>query len=78
MIEPKVSAKTMICPLTNDGTIYALQNENGEMIGTGTRVVCEVLRHIIDKQNNPRLNEYPPARGQKVQPHNNVRSAIVL
>lgn len=41
--------KPMILPLDNEGTIYALQDEKGNIIGTGTREVCEVLMDIITK-----------------------------
>jgi hypothetical protein len=35
--------KPLILPLDVNGKIYALQDENGNTIGTGTREVCEVL-----------------------------------
>lgn len=40
-------AQPMIFPLDANGRIYALQDENGKTIGTGTREVCEVLLCII-------------------------------
>ena len=39
--------KPMILPLDLEGKIYALQDEKGNTIGTGTREVCEVLMFII-------------------------------
>jgi hypothetical protein len=39
----------MILPLDLEGKIYALQDEKGNTIGTGTREVCEVLMYIIAK-----------------------------
>jgi hypothetical protein len=42
-------AKPMILPLDANGQIYALQDEKGNTIGTGTREVCEVLLYIITK-----------------------------
>ena len=42
-------AEPMILPLDANGQIYALQDEKGNTIGTGTREVCEVLLYIITK-----------------------------
>ena len=65
LVEPK------IYPLDVDGRIYALQDEKGNTIGTGTREVCEVLLYIITKpamQNSSRVSPQRP----------NVRSAIAV
>ena len=43
----------MILPLGVDGEIYALQDDKGNIIGTGTREVCEVLLYIITKPASP-------------------------
>jgi hypothetical protein len=68
-------AKPMIFPLDANGQIYALQDEKGNTIGTGTREVCEVLLYIITKPASPsisgRLNVSAQQRG-------NVRSAIAI
>lgn len=48
-------AKPMILPLDGNGRIYALQDEKGNMIGTGTREVCEVLLYIITKPASPNV-----------------------
>jgi hypothetical protein len=42
-------SKPIILPLDDQCTIYALQDEQGNTIGTGTREVCEVLMYIINK-----------------------------
>jgi len=42
-------SKPMIFPLDIQGKIYALQDEKGNTIGTGTREVCEVLMYVITK-----------------------------
>ena len=42
-------AEPMIFPLDSNGRIYAIQDEKGNTIGTGTREVCEVLLYIITK-----------------------------
>ena len=67
-----MQAGPKIFPLDEQGTIYALQDEKGNTIGTGTREVCEVLLFIITKpasQNvSGRVNPQRP----------NVRSAIAV
>lgn len=66
-------AQPMIFPLDGQGEIYALQDERGNTIGTGTREVCEVLLYIITKPASPsisgRVNSPVPQRP-------NVRAAI--
>jgi hypothetical protein len=67
-------AKPMIFPLDANGLIYALQDEKGNTIGTGTREVCEVLLYIITKPASPSIsgrNVSAPQRG-------NVRAAIAI
>lgn len=65
-------AEPKIYPLDVDGRIYALQDEKGNTIGTGTREVCEVLLYIITKPAmqsvSGRINPQRP----------NVRSAIAV
>lgn len=66
-------SKPMILPLDSNGQIYALQDEKGNTIGTGTREVCEVLLYIITKPASPsisgKINGPSPQRP-------NVRAAI--
>jgi hypothetical protein len=68
-------AEVMILPLDINGRIYALQDEKGNTIGTGTREVCEVLLYIITKPASPsvsgRINVAIPQRP-------NVRAAIAI
>ena len=68
-------AKPVIFPLDANGQIYALQDEKGNTIGTGTREVCEVLLYIITKPASPsisgRINVSAQQRG-------NVRAAIAI
>jgi hypothetical protein len=66
-----MQGKPMIFPLNKSGEIYALQDEKGNTIGTGTREVCEVLLYIITKQTSPASNKMNPQRP-------NVRSAIAV
>lgn len=46
-------SKPMILPLDVESDIYALQDEGGKTIGTGTREVCEVLLYLITKTSHP-------------------------
>lgn len=68
-------AEPMILPLDMHGKIYALQDEKGNTIGTGTREVCEVLLYIITKPASPsvsgRVNVPIPQRP-------NLRAAIAI
>jgi len=64
----------IILPLDRDETIFALQDQNGRIIGAGSREVCELLAHIINEQaSNREARESKP----KV-PHRNIRAAIVI
>jgi len=64
-----------ILPLDANGRIYALQDEKGNTIGTGTREVCEVLLYIITKPASQsisgKINVSAPQRP-------NVRAAIPI
>ena len=68
-------AGPMILPLDENGKIYAIQDEKGKTIGTGSREVCEILLYIITKPTSPtlagRINE-------PIQPRPNVRAAIEI
>jgi hypothetical protein len=65
----------MILPLDANGQIYALQDEKGNTIGTGTREVCEVLLYIITKPASQSISgriNVPAAQRP------NVRAAIAI
>jgi hypothetical protein len=49
----------VIYPLSIDENIYALFDERGNTIGTGTREVCEVLLFIITKSNRLQMGKAP-------------------
>jgi hypothetical protein len=69
-------SKPMILPLDIQGRIYALQDEQGNTIGTGTREVCEILMYIINKASrgaNSSVNE-PVHVSRRL----NVRAAITI
>ena len=46
----------LILPLDIQDNIYALQDDKGNTIGTGTREVCEVLLYIITKTLSPTVS----------------------
>ena len=64
--------KPMILPLDGSGRIYVLQDEKGQVVGTGSREVCETLMYLIDAGLAPASDQ-----GQAVS-HNNVRAAITI
>jgi hypothetical protein len=67
--------KPMILPLDVNGKIYALQDEKGNTIGTGTREVCEVLLYIITKPPSPSGS----GKARLLIPHRpNLRAAIAI
>jgi hypothetical protein len=68
-------AKPMILPLDGNGQIYALQDEKGNTIGTGTREVCEVLLYIITKPASPSISGKINVHGSQ---RPNVRAAITI
>ena len=68
-------AKPMIMPLDGNGTLFALHDEKGHTIGTGTREVCEILLYIINRADSP----MPPPRGSNsLSQRPNVRAAISI
>ena len=68
-------AKPMILPLDGNGQIYALQDEKGNTIGTGTREVCEVLLYIITKPASPSISG---KINVPISQRPNVRAAITI
>jgi hypothetical protein len=68
-------AEPMILPLDTNGRIYALQDEKGNMIGTGSREVCEVLLYIITK---PAAPSNVGLANVSFRQRSNVRAAISI
>jgi len=68
-------AEPTIRPLNIAGNIYALQDEKGNTIGTGTREVCEVLLYIITKPISPSVSAHKNAA---VPRRTNMRAAIKI
>ena len=73
--EEQLMSEPMFLPLDVNGDIYALQDEKGNTVGTGTREICEVLVHLMKKQAamamSADLRRRTPVRS-------NVRAAIVI
>ncbi|HEY4423911.1 MAG TPA: hypothetical protein VGN10_06875 [Pyrinomonadaceae bacterium] len=67
-------AEPMILPLDSNGRIYAIQDEKGNTIGTGTREVCEVLLYIITKTASQSISGRNGPSSQRP----NVRAAITI
>ena len=61
--------------LDNDARLFAIRDESGRTIGTGTREVCETLVHLVN-QRSTELSHF--ARRNEPVPHVNVRAAIVI
>ena len=74
----KPHPKPIILPLNQEGSIYALQDEQGRTIGTGTREVCELLLHVITKQGSRPEDMVARIEKERSMPHQNVRSAIAI
>ena len=62
----------MILPLESSGRIYVLQDEKGQVVGTGSREVCETLMYIIGAGLAPVADQ-----AQKFN-RSNVRAAITI
>jgi hypothetical protein len=71
-----MASKPMILPLDIQGRIYALEDAQGNTIGTGTREVCEVLMYIIKKASNGANS--PGNEPAHVSQRLNVRAAITI
>ena len=62
----------MILPLDGSGRIYVLQDEKGQVVGTGSREVCETLMYLMGAGLVPATDKV-----QAVS-HSNVRAAITI
>ena len=67
--EPKV------IPLDRSENIYAIQDETGKIVGTGTREVCEVMIYIVRKLRTTNTSDL----SQRLQPQRfNIRAAVTI
>jgi hypothetical protein len=64
--------RPMILPLDSSGRIYVLEDEKGQVVGTGSREVCETLMYIIG------TNCAPSTEQTQSKTRNNVRAAITI
>jgi hypothetical protein len=62
----------MILPLESTGRIYVLEDEKGQVVGTGSREVCETLMYIIAAGLSPAMDQQQPSA------QTNVRAAITI
>jgi hypothetical protein len=62
----------MILPLESSGRIYVLQDEKGQVVGTGSREVCETLMYLIGTGLAPVADQ-----AQNLN-RSNVRAAITI
>jgi hypothetical protein len=62
----------MILPLDSTGRIYVLEDEKGQVVGTGSREVCEALMYIIG------ANTAPAKEQNQTIARPNVRAAIKI
>ena len=45
-----VYSEPIILPLNADGELYALQDEQGQIVGTGTREICDALLTMLKNE----------------------------
>jgi hypothetical protein len=73
--ELKMYAEPMILPLDADGKFYAIQDETGNVIGTGTREVCEIVLYIMAKAASASVSG---GIDSPIERRPNVRAAIAI
>jgi hypothetical protein len=64
--------RPMILPLDSTGRIYVLEDEKGQIVGTGSREVCETMMYLIGTGLSPATEQTPPGT------RSNVRAAITI
>jgi hypothetical protein len=64
--------RPMILPLESTGRIYVVEDEKGQVVGTGSREACERLMYII-AAGLARATEQTQANTG-----NNIRAAITI
>lgn len=62
----------MILPLDSTGLVYVLQDKNGQVVGTGSREVCETLMFLMNAGLSPATDNGPAIQ------RSNVRAAITI
>lgn len=62
----------MIFPLDGSGRVYVLQDKNGQVVGSGSREVCEKLLRLIGMGFSPATENTPAPQAP------NVRAVITI
>lgn len=62
----------MIFPLDGSGRVYVLQDKNGQVVGSGSREVCEKLLSLIGTGLSAAPENTPATQAS------NVRAAITI
>jgi hypothetical protein len=62
----------IILPLDSTGRIYVLEDEKGQVVGTGSREVCETLMFMM------RSGLSPASENGQANTRSNVRAAITI
>jgi hypothetical protein len=62
----------MILPLDGTGRVYVLQDKTGQVVGSGSREVCEKLMRLIAAGFSPATEHAPAAQAS------NIRAAITI
>jgi len=62
----------MILPLESSGRIYVLEDEKGQVVGTGSREVCETLLYLMGAGLAPVTDQAQNLTSS------NVRAAITI
>ena len=62
--------------LDYEKNVYSLRDEKGNIVGSGSREVCEVLLYVLRRCAERRLPESFPAELTTV--HSNIHSAITI
>lgn len=62
----------MILPMDSTGRVYVLQDKNGQVVGTGSREVCETLMYLMDAGLSPAADQAPAVQ------RSNIRAAITI
>jgi len=62
----------MILPLESSGRIYVLEDEKGQVVGTGSREVCETLLYLMGTGLAPVTDQ------AQNMTRSNVRAAITI
>ena len=62
----------MILPLDSTGRIYVLEDEKGQIVGTGSREVCETMMYLIGAGLSPATEQAQTGN------RSNVRAAITI